>query len=128
MANRVLNRRVKIDAFVSSPAARAKQTAEYFAAAYDVKKSDIIFVSALYHAPPDIFYDVISTLPDTYSSAAVFAHNPGITHFVNELTDVVQVDNMPTCAVFAVQADIDSWKGFGKAKKEFIFFDFPKNI
>jgi phosphohistidine phosphatase len=57
---------------------------------------------------------------------SLFAHNPGITYFVNELT-AVQVDNMPTCAVFAISLDIDQWKNFAAAKKHFLFFDYPKN-
>jgi phosphohistidine phosphatase len=83
-------------------------------------------VSSLYHAAPEVFYDVIKNTEDRFDTIAVFAHNPGITYFANELTKAVQIDNMPTCAVFAVQADISSWKDFTKAKNEFLFFDYPK--
>ena len=67
--------------------------------------------------------------PDTYilSCVALFSHNPGITEFVNTLTAETKVDNMPTCSVFAVKADINSWQEFVDAKKELWFFDFPKN-
>jgi phosphohistidine phosphatase len=33
---------------------------------------------------------------------------------------------MPTCGIFAVSADATNWLGFNKAKKEFLFFDYPK--
>jgi len=57
---------------------------------------------------------------------AIFSHNPGITDFANLLTDT-RIDNMPTCSVFAVKADIRNWEDFEKASKQFWFFDFPKS-
>jgi len=125
MAKR-LHKKLKVDAFVSSPAKRAKKTAELFAEAFGQESKDIIFISALYQAPSSVFFEVVAELDDKYDSVAIFAHNPGITNFANELTDA-KVDNMPTCAVFAVNADINKWSAFEKAKKEFVLFDYPKH-
>lgn len=125
MAQKLLDKKIHIDAFVSSPAKRAKKTTELFCEVYGAHNDDIALISALYHAPAEIFYETIKTFDSTLNSVAVFAHNPGITYFVNGLT-AVKIDNMPTCAVFAVKADIDHWKDFAKAKKEFLFFDYPK--
>ena len=127
MAKRLLDKKISIDAFISSPAKRAKKTAEFFCETFGGKADDVILISALYHAPPKVFYDVIKNTADDFNTIAIFAHNPGISDFVNELTKAVQIDNMPTCAVFAVQVDISQWKDFAKAKKEFLFFDYPKN-
>jgi phosphohistidine phosphatase len=126
MAKKLLGRNITIDAFVASPAKRAKKTAELFCKEYNAKDEDISFVSALYHAPAEIFYEVIQQLDNPFNTVAIFAHNPGITYFVNELTEA-RIDNMPTCGIFAVQANINHWKDFAKAKKEFLFFDWPKN-
>ena len=126
MAKRLLQKQSAIDAFISSPAKRAKRTAESFCTVYGRKDDDLIFVSALYHAPPEIFYDVIGLLDEKFNTVAIFSHNPGITYFVNSLIPEIQVDNMPTCAIFAVQANITQWSEFSKAKKEFLFFDYPK--
>jgi phosphohistidine phosphatase len=126
MAKRLLKRNIAIDAFVSSPAARAKKTAELFAKEYAVLNDEIVFISALYHAPAEIFYEVIKQLPDEANSIAIFSHNPGITYFVNELASNVRVDNMPTCAVFAIKIECDNWKDFAKTKRELLFFDWPK--
>ena len=126
MAQRLLDKKIIIDAFVSSPARRAKKTAELFYETYKAQ-DDIIFISALYHAPAEIFFDVIKEVDDKFDTIAVFAHNPGITYFVNQLT-AVRIDNMPTCAVFAVTINCSSWKDFAKAKKDFLFFDYSKLI
>jgi phosphohistidine phosphatase len=126
MAKRIMEKKITIDGFVSSPAKRAKKTAELFCETMGGDTDSILFVSSLYHAPPEVFYEVIKNLSDSFNTAAVFAHNPGITYFVNELVLGIQIDNMPTCAVFAIQTDINQWKDFKKSKKEFLFFDFPK--
>ncbi|MBP8245140.1 MAG: histidine phosphatase family protein, partial [Chitinophagaceae bacterium] len=43
MASRLLDKGVKIDLIVSSPAKRAAKTARFFAEAYDIKKQDIVY-------------------------------------------------------------------------------------
>ena len=73
-----------------------------------------------------MFYDVISQLPETVNSIAVFSHNPGITDFVNTLTDEIRVDNVPTCGMFAVSFAAD-WQSFKLAPKKFLFFEYPKD-
>ncbi|MDE3143690.1 MAG: histidine phosphatase family protein [Bacteroidota bacterium] len=125
MATRLIEKKINIDAFISSPAKRAFTTATYFAEAFGEKEKNIITFPELYHAPADVFYNVISKTNDSFDSIAVFSHNPGITEFVNQLTNR-QIVNMPTCAVFAVKANVTYWKLFPAAKKEFLFFDFPK--
>ena len=128
MAKRLLDKKVSIDAFVSSPAKRAKKTAELFASAYGKNEEDVIYMSMLYHAPAEVFFEVVEQLDDNYSKVALFSHNPGITEFVNLLLDSVRIDDMPTCGVFAVQVQVDKWKDFKKAKKDFLFFDYPKLV
>lgn len=125
MAQRMLDRQIEIDAFISSSANRAFTTAHYFAKAYHQHKADVTGLKQLYHAYPPVFYEVISKLSDTIKTVAVFAHNPGITQFVNELTEA-RIDDMPTCAIFAVKADCRHWKDFAKASRQFWFFDYPK--
>ncbi|HEY0356371.1 MAG TPA: hypothetical protein VGC29_09215 [Flavisolibacter sp.] len=83
-------------------------------------------IDDLYLASPPAFASAISGMDDKYNTAALFAHNPGITEFASSLTNV-RVDDMPTCAVFAVQAECDSWSSFADAEKKFLFFDYPKN-
>jgi phosphohistidine phosphatase len=126
MGKRLRKKNVKIDAFISSPAKRAKKTAQYFIKEFDGKEDDIIFISSLYDASVSDFNAAIKTIDDKYDNVAIFSHNPGITQFANELVSGANIDNMPTCSVFAVKANTDRWKDFSKTKKEFLFFDYPK--
>jgi len=128
MAERLKTKNILIDAFVSSPAKRARITAEYFAETYHQKKDDIILISKLYHASLATFFEVVNELNDDWSSVAIFSHNPGITEFVNQLVDSVCIDNMPTCGIFAISIKAASWKHFKDAHKEFLLFYYPKSI
>ncbi len=125
MAQRIKEKEVSIDLFIASTANRALTTAGYFADVYAVQKNTIKQVKKLYHASPQVFYEVIKDMAAHVETAAIFSHNPGITEFVNELT-TTKIDNMPTCSIFAVSADIIDWKDFAKAPKTFWFFDYPK--
>ncbi|HEY6504425.1 MAG TPA: histidine phosphatase family protein [Chitinophagaceae bacterium] len=125
MAKRLSGKKIKIDAFVSSPAKRAKKTAAIFAKEYKIDKEDILFIEALYAAPEGVFDEVIDQLDDRFDTVAIFSHNPGITDFANSLTDV-RIDNIPTCGIFAVRSNAKKWTGFKKAEKQFWFADYPK--
>src|SRR4029078_10615591 len=125
MAKRLNSKKIRIDAFVSSRAKRARQTCKYFTKEFDPKKKNIVREPKLYEANEQSFYEVIEGFKDKWDSVAVFSHNPGITSFANSLT-ADGVDDMPTCSVFAVKVDTDTWKEFRNAKKEFLFFDYPK--
>lgn len=125
MAQRLLDKKIKIDAFIASPARRAAKTAKIFAAAFKQKKDDIVFVDKLYLAETATFFTVIENIDDKLNSIAMFSHNYGITDFANQLTDAC-IDNIPTCGVFAIKIYSDTWSNFREAKKEFYFFDYPK--
>ncbi|NII24263.1 histidine phosphatase family protein [Pseudoflavitalea sp. X16] len=127
MARRLLTKSIDIDAFLSSPAKRARKTAALFAAEYNQDKENILLISELYHASPANFFQVIARAPDTANTIAVFSHNPGITEFVNLLTEV-RIDDMPTCAIFGVQIATQNWAQFQEASKTFWFFDYPKSL
>lgn len=125
MAKRLLDKDITIDAFIASPAKRARKTAELFAKEYKAEKSSIIFFDELYLATASIFSDVISKTDDRYKTIAVFSHNEGITDFANSLTDT-RIDDIPTCGIFAIEIKTKHWKDFPEAEKKFLFFDSPK--
>ena len=126
MARRLKKRQVEIDAFISSPAKRARRTAKAFAEEFGLEKKDLVIEKDLYGASVEEFKKIVASLPDKYKSVSLFSHNPGITDFVNTLSSV-HVDNMPTSAIFAVSAETENWKDFIQAEKKFLFFDYPKN-
>ncbi|MDQ6902640.1 MAG: histidine phosphatase family protein [Bacteroidota bacterium] len=126
MAKRIGERNLDIDAFISSPAKRAKKTAEIFIKELKEKDKKLLLVPTLYEATILSFYDAVENIKNKNKVVALFSHNPGITDFANRLTEE-KINDMPTCGIFAVSINTDNWKDFKNAKKTFLFFDFPKN-
>jgi phosphohistidine phosphatase len=125
MAKKMKEKKIKIDVFVTSPAKRARQTCKYFAKEFDFKKKDIVTEPELYEAGEENFYRVIGGFKNKWDNVVIVSHNPGITSFVNSLTET-RIDDMPTCSVFAIKIATDKWANFRTAKKEFWFFDYPR--
>ena len=127
MAKRLLKKKVPIDVILSSPAKRARSTAEYFAKEYEIPKKKIFLIPDLYMASNDAFIRTIRNAPEKADAIALFSHNNGITQFANTLSET-KIDHMPTCSVYAVKANIDSWGSFETGETEFYFFDYPKSL
>jgi phosphohistidine phosphatase len=125
MAKKIKEKEIKIDLFVSSPAKRAKKTAKIFMKEFDAKEKNLLILPSLYEASVQNFYDAVESLDDKENTVTLFAHNPGITEFINSL-QCSSVYEMPTCAVFAAKIKTKEWKNFREAEKEFLFFDYPK--
>lgn len=126
MAKRVRVKLASADLIVSSTARRAHKTAKIFAETFGIAKEAISLQDSLYLASAATIYGTIAALPPDADTVLLFGHNPGITEYANMLSNV-RIDNMPTCSVFAVAADITGWQEWGAAAKQFLFFDYPKN-
>src|SRR5580765_3320693 len=83
MAERLLDCNLEIDAFISSPAKRARKTAEIFSKVFGQGKKHVEIKEELYEAGENDFASVIENLPDDLNVVAIFSHNPGITDFAN---------------------------------------------
>ena len=125
MAHRMLDKKISIDAFITSPAKRAKKTASIFAKTFKADKDKLIVKAELYGAGDAGFLDVIHHLNEKFDCVAIFSHNPGLTDFANSLS-ATHTDNIPTSGVFAVRSDCKKWEDFYGSNIEFLFFDFPK--
>ena len=77
-------------------------------------------------AQESFFEQLIAGTNNNLATIAIFSHNPGITGFANTLTYTLRTDNIPTCGIFAVESAIDEWAGFAAAKKDLLFYDYPK--
>jgi len=123
MAQLLLNKDVRIDRFVSSPAVRARETCELFSKVFG---KDFTTQEKLYRPSEDHFLSVIFDTENQVNSLALFSHNNGISNFANSLTD--EIVNLPTSGVVAYEIDCDNWSYFEMAKKKFLFFYSPKNL
>lgn len=91
---------------ISSPAKRAVSTAVL------VKDSagfngEIRYDDRIYEASPNSLRQVVSELDDSFDSAMVVGHNPGMEGFIRYLTG--DLESMPTAAIAVIELEIDSW-------------------
>lgn len=126
MGKRLLNRNIQLELIVSSTAKRAAQTAKLIAKEINYSSSNIQWEETLYHAPSAIIQETIFGISNDLNAIMIVCHNPGITDFVNIITNNM-IDDMPTCGMCALQFDIEKWEDLPTAKTQLLFYDFPKN-
>lgn len=114
------------DHFASSPAVRAWSTAKILAQAWEYPVEKINPTAAAYEASPATLIKLVRKFPSTATSAAMTAHNPGITYLVNALAGS-GIPSMPTCSVAVIDFAVDSWAEVREGDGELVEYDFPKN-
>jgi len=126
MARRLTGRNEVPQAVVSSPAVRAKTTAEIFCREWGYPVSDILFQEEIYEASASTLLKVINGLDDRYDSVALFGHNPGLTEIIVNLCNS-DLYNLPTCGVVLISFPFESWQMVSRQTGDQLLFDYPKN-
>ena len=94
------------DAILSSPAMRARTTAELVqqAGAFD---AEIKFDHDIYEASPGNLRQAVAAIDDEFATALLVGHNPGIEGFIRYLTG--KLEPMPTAALAVIELEIERW-------------------
>lgn len=111
------------DAIISSPALRAKTTAQSIAKEVGFTKS-ILYIEKIYEASKGDLYDVVKSIDDKYETVFLFGHNPGLNMFVESLVDFH--GNIPTCGIVELEIDCKKNKDINASCTKLISFDYPK--
>ncbi len=128
MGKRLKEKQIQPDLLLSSTAKRAYSTAKRIGEVIGYSKDHIQTDRKLYHANEEQILDVVKSVKDKYSTIIIFGHNPGLTDFVNTITqESIDIDNVPTCGIVALSFDVDQWKNISWGEGKFIFFDYPKS-
>ena len=127
MGKRLKEKELAPDLLLSSPAERALSTCLIIAEKIGYDPRNVHTDKRLYHASEDQLLSVVHGLNDANDEVMIFAHNPGLTDFVNKLSDEPVTNNIPTCGVVALKFPGGSWKTIAWKKGEMVFFDYPKN-
>lgn len=111
MATYLASRGVLPSLLVSSPAHRAYTTARLFAEIFGIPENDISKEETLYEASADTILAAVRNFSDAEETVALFSHNPGLTMAAGRFAQDY-LDNVPTCGVALIEADITSWRDF----------------
>ncbi|WP_373003509.1 histidine phosphatase family protein [Sulfurimonas sp.] len=123
MGKRLRRRNIVPDIFISSPALRAKTTAEIIArkVGYNTK---IVFNEDIYASAEIIIHHIVKKTNDKYKTMFLLGHNPDLNMFVEDYIDFDE--NIVTCGVVEIEFDCNSWKDISRKNAKFISFDYPK--
>jgi phosphohistidine phosphatase len=128
MAKRLKEKELYPDGIITSPAVRTLETAKTIAKVMQFRQDKLETDKRLYHASEDTIMTVLQTYNHEHEIVMLFAHNPGITDFVNSFkSDEIYIDNVPTCGVVAFSIPINSWKDLSWGMGKLLFFDYPKS-
>lgn len=112
--------------FYASPAVRTKETAEAIAREIGFDAGKIIYIEGIYEASLTFLLEQIRLFPDEGPHEKVYlvGHNPALTMLANHFVPDA-IDNIPTCAIFAIGFPVDKWEEAGAGKGEMIFYKRP---
>jgi len=113
------------DLIISSPARRARETAEVLATGLGYDQAAIRCESQVYLADSQRLLQVLRQIEDFVASVLVVGHNPAFTDLANLLSDEGRVDHIPTCGVVTLQIPVDTWAQLMPHQARFLNFDYP---
>ena len=100
---------------ISSSAIRATETARILAAELGYPGEFLQTEKSIYLATAEQLKKLIASQDDGFSSMIIVGHNPGLSDLAEELLPG-STESLPTCGVFAVDIDVDSWALIENAK------------
>lgn len=124
MARRVAKRPDRPELIVTSPALRARRTAQAMAAEFGLAAESLAVDERLYDASAADLFDVIRTLDDRYARVMLVGHHPGITDIVMALANA-KIEKVPTCGIAEVRLGIRSWADAREGGAELLRLDAP---
>lgn len=107
MGQYFLKNNLQPELILSSPAFRAKQTAEIIKEKAEIA-NEIKFDERIYEASPQILMQIISEVSETCNSVMIVGHNPGLENLIKFLTGSIQP--LPTAGLAIIDLEIEKWE------------------
>ncbi len=123
MGAKLKGKKIVPDIIYSSPAVRAKTTAEIIAKKVGFEK-EIVFKKDIYEASVSTLHKILTKIADKKSVAFLFGHNPSLNELAEKYLNFNE--NIPTCGVVEIEFDCDSWADIGAESARLVLFDYPK--
>ena len=128
MAEYLKTKNMKFDFLVSSPAVRAKATAEIFAKVLEIEPQSIVFDKGLYLATTQKLFDIIMSFDNKLKCGVIFGHNPGLTDFVNSVIYRAYIDEISTSGVVLLELDSKNWVDIFIKPSKLVEYINPKKL
>lgn len=125
MALKIAEAGASPDMILSSPAKRAKKTAQAMAQGVGFKKEFINYSDDIYSSSVHELFHVLKKVNNKINELFLVGHNYAITDLAQILTGEI-IENIPTSGVVAMQCRINDWSDIEQGSGELLFFDYPK--
>ena len=126
MGRRLNKRGIHPDLIMSSPAVRARATAEKYALKLGYPPEKININTQQYAATVPALIALLRELEPQFNTVMMVGHNPESTALANILGGL-NIANIPTCGIVALEFPVVSWQEVAPGNSTLLFFDFPKN-
>ena len=124
MGQRMAEGEIIPELLVSSPAKRARKTAQLIAHEIDFAKDAIVYRPEIFEARMKMLIKIIRGFPDS-AHIALIGHNPGLTDLAGWLCPEAP-DWLPTCAVLSLELDVTDWTEIAAGCGTILLYDYPK--
>lgn len=124
MGSRLAGRSDCPEQIISSPAKRARKTAQLIARELGMEKDDIIYCEEIFEARSKTLIKLLGDLKEPEHLALV-GHNPGLTDLGQWLCAQAP-DWLPTCGMLTLDLDIDEWSEVDRECATLVDYDYPK--
>jgi len=126
MARRVAQRGDRPDVIITSPALRARRTAEAMAAALGMMPESLVLDPRVYDAEADDLLDVVRALDPRLERVMLVGHHPGMTDLATLLTGA-DIAKLPTCGIAELSLEGGAWSQAGEGASTLAGLDSPKD-
>ncbi len=124
MGLQMLQRADNPEVLISSPARRARETAELIAAVLEIPEAKIWYQPEIYEAEEDDLIQLIREL-QKHEHIALVGHNPGISDLAAWLCPDAP-GHMPTCAVLSLELNVETWNIAREGCGRILDYNYPK--
>lgn len=121
----IRTKKIQPDLVISSPAERARQTAEIVMKTAGIN-SDQRVDQRIYEASAEQLLNVVKQIDESANLAMLVGHNPRFEHLQTDLTGVAR--HMPTAAVALLSLDIEKWSDARERCAELKWMITPKDL
>jgi phosphohistidine phosphatase len=117
--------KIQADLAVSSPAERARQTAELVLKSAGLKV-ELRFDKRIYEASLRRLLNVISQVEDTVNTVIMVGHNPGFEELFEALTG--EARDLPTASLACIELHVENWSKVRTAVGDLKWLVTPKEL
>lgn len=125
MANLLLDKKVKIDGIIKSPAQRITETVAPFVKALQLTNNQIITERSIYEGSMFDLLDIVHSAPEDWNTIMIFGHNPAMTYIAGHFGGN-DISNVPTLGILQVDSGASEWTSVNASNSKISAFYYPK--